>query len=316
MLTRSIGSRTYWIASSPPELDREGKEKSIAMERGLHASPSLRTGEAVDFVGIAKTTMFSREGTGVVENRARRSRQRRMELGGKIGVGGGGSGVIGRGREKLAEGTKRERRTRHQLLQNQPEQLVIRKPQNPQIRQRPKRGKLTTDLIVPQIQNFQVAKQLNGISFEELTTQTVMTQVQMTNGVHQAPDVLHRNRNRAVELVSAQIDTLDIAQLGQDIGNVAPELIGVQIEDLHLLKIGEPVGKSALESVLGEIEILQIPEITDPLRDRAVELVPRQNQMLKRGHPFLRPHVAPRQGYDGDDGLPVVGLATAGLRRR
>ncbi|GMN52607.1 hypothetical protein TIFTF001_021751 [Ficus carica] len=59
-----------------------------------------------------KTFLFACEGIGVAENRARRSCRScwwRTELDGKIGVGGGRSGVVVKRREKWAKGGERKR---------------------------------------------------------------------------------------------------------------------------------------------------------------------------------------------------------------
>ena len=93
-----------------PGLDREGRGE-ICSHGGR--SPRLavvveeREAIDIDFVGIAKTTIFSHGGIGVVENgapRSHRSRRQKMELDGKVGAGGGGLGIVGGGREKQAEG--------------------------------------------------------------------------------------------------------------------------------------------------------------------------------------------------------------------
>lgn len=87
-----------------------------------------------------------------------------------------------------------------------------------------------------------------------------------------------------MEAVRAQVDELDVPQLGENLPDVSPELVPAQIERSQLLEVPEPADREpAGEFVGGEVEVVEVPEIRDPTRDGSVEPVVRKIQALERG---------------------------------
>lgn len=86
-----------------------------------------------------------------------------------------------------------------------------------------------------------------------------------------------------MEAVRAQVNELDVPQLGEDLGDVSVDIVSVQIERSQLLEVSETNRKPAGEFVGGEVEVVQAPESRDPIRDRSVESVIRQIQVLEGG---------------------------------
>lgn len=111
-----------------------------------------------------------------------------------------------------------------------------------------------------------------------------MAQVQIMHGVCQARDLLESNGEASGEPIVAQINVLHVAQLRQQVNNVAGEVVGVQIQHLELLEILEHAREPASEPIPGQVEVPHVPQARDPLRDRAVEAIGRQIQVLQRSH--------------------------------
>lgn len=86
------------------------------------------------------------------------------------------------------------------------------------------------------------------------------------------------------ELVVAQINVLGVAELGEQIADIAPEGVAAEVDAAQVLELPDPIGGEAPgEVVVGEVEVDEAGEVREAAGDGAVEAVAGEVEVAQRG---------------------------------